>query len=228
MVLGAQPAATTAPKTMSAAGNYANISWDLGTELARGTPFAGARLQISVRTFTSSTGVPGYQLQNPILVAGGSALHIAGLSLIVNGALVAGATTYQSLDRYVPANGQRTLSSTTLTFEATVNAADTLAIAVGTLAATRFNPVTLTQLNAAGGVFAQNCLNCHNANNRQGGTDLTNRADLINRLLVVPFVPQASYVLTRMNDSAAPMPPGGLISAGSRQIVSDWILDGAP
>jgi mono/diheme cytochrome c family protein len=69
------------------------------------------------------------------------------------------------------------------------------------------------------GVFAKNCVICHNSANSQAGFNLTDYGQA--KAL-------ASLIQTRMNNAALPMPPSGLLPAAERDTVKTWIQNGAP
>ncbi|CAK8990093.1 Uncharacterized protein SCF082_LOCUS2093 [Durusdinium trenchii] len=84
-------------------------------------------------------------------------------------------------------------------------------------------------------LFAKHCVSCHNEEDRKGGLSLTSRAALAkggeSGEVVIPHEPNASYLLDLIEpyDGKAEMPKGGSpLSQAERQILRDWIAEGAP
>ncbi len=69
------------------------------------------------------------------------------------------------------------------------------------------------------GVFARNCVSCHNANNKQGALDLTNYASA----QVV-----ASSIKSRTRNAQRPMPTSGLLPQFEQDVIARWVDLGAP
>lgn len=220
----------TVAKVMTANATAKTISFDLGTELAQpmGAMFAGSRIDIDVRTQSVAGGGTSYLFTNLRARAGTQALRYVRFEILINNQLISTATTYKGVDRRVPAQGQRTLSTTGSVIEMNVAATDTLSLGIGLIEAVNFAPPTYQQLIAATGVVGASCLNCHNNNNAAGGLNFNNYAQVISRMQAVPFNLAASEIYIRMNDAAAPMPTSGLLGAAQRKLVEDWIMDGAP
>jgi hypothetical protein len=57
---------------------------------------------------------------------------------------------------------------------------------------------------------------------------LVTYADIKKMAVTKPTQTVQQLMLTRINDSAAPMPPGGMISAADKAILNDWLSSGAP
>jgi hypothetical protein len=68
------------------------------------------------------------------------------------------------------------------------------------------------------GVFAQNCVSCHSGTAPSAGLNLTDYTQAKAKVATIQ---------SRMNSSAAPMPPTGLLNAASRQVVDTWVSGGA-
>jgi mono/diheme cytochrome c family protein len=68
------------------------------------------------------------------------------------------------------------------------------------------------------GIFSQSCVSCHSAANPQAGLNLTNYA---------AAKAEAATIQSRMKNAGAPMPPTGLLSTTSRQVVDTWVNGGA-
>lgn len=75
-------------------------------------------------------------------------------------------------------------------------------------------------MNAAGpyGVFAAQCISCHNANRADGGLNMATYAGSFNARVAI---------INRVQNSANPMPPGRFMSQTNRDIVQKWIDTGA-
>jgi hypothetical protein len=209
------------------------ITFDLATEIAQpsGTAFAGAQLRINVITSTSASGLTNYLFSNPVLQAGGQALNIKDIKFTINGSLISTTTIYTSINRSVPAAGNRVLSTSQAVIQRPIDAADTLSLSIGSLAVTDFTPMTYTQLTAAAGpnnVLRANCFGCHSVAPLSGNLNLADRNALINNGKVIPFFPEQSLVHQRMVSTAAPMPQTGVLPEAQVKLVRDWILDGAP
>lgn len=223
------PRQITIEKPIAATDTYAVKSFDLGTEMDAGQPtYAGARLEVEVRTFTSATGETSYNFRNPKLTAGAQALEISDLRIALNGQVYEAGTTWQTLKRKVPANDNRTLSSGVIIREGAIQPTDKMGFSLGSIATTTFNPAKFSQLVGTGGIFAQNCVGCHSGGTLSGGLNITNYQDMINHFVVIPFDPEGSILLSRMNNPGNPMPQSGLLPEAQRKSVEDWILDGAP
>ena len=79
--------------------------------------------------------------------------------------------------------------------------------------------MTFAQLNAAGGLFRNQCIGCHEVGNARGGLDLTNYA---------AAKAAAQNIRFRVNNAANPMPTGGLLLSEQRDVINAWVDAGAP
>jgi hypothetical protein len=80
--------------------------------------------------------------------------------------------------------------------------------------------VTLADLlgtNPSLNVFQTSCVGCHRAGDARGGLNITDPAQA--RLY-------ANTILSRMKNSARPMPPSGLLPSDRVRIVEGWIANG--
>jgi mono/diheme cytochrome c family protein len=223
------PRLATVEKVISATSSYVLQVFDLETEMAPGnSTFAGAKLQLEVRSFTTPTGEMNYNFRNPKLSAGGIALQITDLRIVINGIIYEEGTTWKSVNRKIPANQSRDLSTGVLIREGLIKDSDTMGLSFGALVTTTFNPTRFSQLVASGGTFSRACVGCHGASNPRAGLNILNYQDMLNHFVFVPFDPTSGSLLSRMNNATNPMPPSDLVPVAERQAIEDWILDGAP
>jgi hypothetical protein len=218
------------------------MSWDLGSEMASGAeavPGVTFEMTLSASDLGGGNGAVLYQLGNPRIVNNGTQpILIAGIGVRINGASVFGGTTFYNLQRYVPSvannNTRRLSNGGAITFAGTINTLLSVQIGFADIgpAGFDFQPQTFAQLNAAGGVFQANCVSCHGTS---GGYPINTYARVVGGVgnsgltLVTKYSLVNSHIWTRINSSASPMPPTGLMPATpNRDRVRDWILDGAP
>ena len=72
------------------------------------------------------------------------------------------------------------------------------------------------------GVISNNCLSCHtNPPVNNAPMSLETYTDVKNAV-------ENRSLLSRINNSANPMPPNGLLPSATRQIIEDWIDQGLP
>ncbi|MGE3387327.1 MAG: hypothetical protein AB7K41_11415 [Bdellovibrionales bacterium] len=226
-----------------------NLTWNTGTEFVdAANSYAGGQLVVTVRGVTIAGGPPAYQIENLRFInAGASSAYINGVAVYVNGVKIAG-DTYLYVDRYIPNvanNNSRRLAPGANFFPRPVDSPITeplrIQLAVGVLGASEINfvPTTYTALTNGAGFFATNCVSCHSPDNPTppGGYNLgpNNYNNVVGRTansdktLVTPFTLSDNFIYQRINDPGSPMPPTGLIEpATSRDVIRDWILDGAP
>lgn len=224
-------AVITTTKLASAAAQARTLSWNLSTESSvnsTGLSLNGVIFKIDIREFTAPTGDRSYQFTNPRVEAGGQAIRVRYVELIFNGQYQRGATTFKTADRRVPANQERVISNGTLAFNEIPSPQDTISFGIGQIESIDFDPPTFQQLVSANGVFGQNCIGCHGADNPRAGLNITNYTQLVGQFYVAPNQPGLSLLYSRINDTVDPMPPAGVVATALRKRVLDWILDGAP
>jgi hypothetical protein len=74
-----------------------------------------------------------------------------------------------------------------------------------------------------------NCQKCHGAQLVGGAPmSLLTYADFKKMAVTKPALTVQALALMRLNDAAAPMPPGGMISAEDKKTLTDWLSAGAP
>lgn len=78
----------------------------------------------------------------------------------------------------------------------------------------RYNPEVET-------IMLNYCTTCHSGPAASAGVNLTSYQD-------VRFYTQSGNLLNRINNTASPMPPSGLIPAIERQRIAKWAEDGFP
>ena len=226
----------TTAKTMSAGNNSTTLTWNLANEISEptGISLAGVQFSITVQADETSTGDQYYQFSLPSLQTGNSNIRIAVIQIRINGEIETSATTYKGVNRIVVSGQNTNLTLTNMIVPRTLNAADTLAIGFGIIEETTADPIApgvvrLSDLTFSGGVFANNCVSCHNAANANGGLVLTDHQLLIDsvRNYAIPGNPNGSLIIQRMTNAANPMPPTGLLNDSQISIVEDWIIDGA-
>ena len=227
-VVAPEPSVTTS-KIINGGSIIRTISWNLSKDIAfpKGQSFNSAKFSLDVvveiRGETKS-----YVFSSPRLTAGDQALAIRLVEIKINDTLVTTATTYRGVDRKVPKNSQRILSTTSMVVPFDVQTSDRLSVQMDELITTEFNPPTFAQLSASNGIFTLECSSCHNAANKQGNLDIANLPSLFSQFFVSPMNPSASSLLQAMTHDTAPMPPSGPLDQGAINSVRDWILDGAP
>lgn len=236
---------------------YASLSYNVATEVASNNQMNVIRgvFRIDVKLWVSSGATIGLIFRNPQFspAAGSPAFVLTGLTVALNGADQSQFfTTFKTLGTAnlgigIPAGP----ATGTLAFINLAGAQSTVGAPIafaGVTAQTQvavtlknliFNGVvapppgstptppptptpavvTFTQLTAAGGVFANSCVACHNANNQQANLDLTNYAEA--------FAARAT-IANRVVNTAAPMPPTGLLPAAQQATVTSWVNGGAP
>jgi hypothetical protein len=77
--------------------------------------------------------------------------------------------------------------------------------------------------------LVKNCQSCHGAQLVGGAPmSLVTFADFKKPAVTKPLLTVQQLALMRINDTAAPMPPGGVIAADDKKTLSDWLTAGAP
>lgn len=95
--------------------------------------------------------------------------------------------------------------------------------------------VTFSQLMTPGGILEMNCVRCHNSIDRQGGYDMTDYNEMVQKGVIVPgdLTPNNHKMYRRMNPDApgagsvTPMPLDGFLTQDLTLIVEAWIKAGA-
>lgn len=231
--------------------NFVTLSWNLFTEVINQTArnLVPVTFSIDVRVANIGGVRRGYEMRNPrvALNAGTTGnFRFTTLKVYVNSNYMSDVTTYATVDGTVNSTTAVNLApgySNALVVTPNLPvAADTIAIEFGYIrdaAGVVINPggtpapppppapalpavVTLAQLLGTDtnlNVFAASCVGCHNVGNARGGLDITNPAQA--KLL-------APDILSRMNNAANPMPPGGILSSFyRRELVRVWVETGA-
>ncbi len=221
---------TTKEKPIGATTDYTLKTFDLATEIISPQSFlSGVKIEVAVKRDSAVSNETSYLFRNPKLYAGGQALEIKDLRLIINGTLYTGGTTWENVSRKVPVQDNRLLSSGVLIYQGVLSATDTFALSIKSIEPTSFNPPTYTQLISANGILGKNCISCHTANNARGSLNMNNYDEMINHFVIIPFDINSSLLVERIENSSNPMPPNGsLLSSDQIQSLKDWILDGAP
>ena len=78
---------------------------------------------------------------------------------------------------------------------------------------------TITYNDDVQTIMYNNCITCHGGVAPSAGLALNNYQD-------VKHAAQNGSLISRMNNSTAPMPPNGLVSPELRQIIDKWKTDG--
>lgn len=217
-------------KAIQASVNRKTLTWNLETEIKspQGMSFAGAQLTIDVQANTTITGEKSYIFLNPRLRAGTQALHFMYIDFKINNQLIASATSYQSINRRVPAGAQRDLAASSTTFVYDVKSTDTVSLSIGLIKPITFTPPTFATLIEPTGILGANCLSCHSGTAPAGGWDISTRALVMQNLMVAPYSPNNSEIFIRMNSTTAPMPQAGMLPKADIDQILYWIQDGAP
>lgn len=226
-----QGTVTTFLKLIEAGPSSRTLSWNLESEIAspRGLSLTGAQFQIDVQATTTLNGEKTYIFSKPRLTAGSDPLHMMYIEFVINNELVQSATSYHSVNRRVPAGGEREAAVGSIAVAYDLRSTDTIAISFGLLDVIDFNPPTFAELIAPTGVFGTHCLGCHNgaSGTPKGNFDISSRDNVLQRLMVAPYSPNNSEIFKRMNDPLSPMPQSGLLPQNEIDRVLHWIQDGA-
>lgn len=233
---------TSKPVAANLATTYVRMEWDLETDSNGKVPLVAG---IDIRRSVIGGVTYGYEFRNPTLrlkntTSGNYAAR--ALNLYINQELQSQTTTYSNIDTIINSTTNINLSpgSAAALAARTPATTDVIGLEFSSLGSTTGVPnpggaptptptpastpapvpaLTYTQLVAAGGVFANNCVNCHRAGNALGGLDLTsyNAAKLA-----------ADNIRFRVNNANNPMPTGGLLPQSQRDIINSWVDRGAP
>lgn len=84
---------------------------------------------------------------------------------------------------------------------------------------------SFSRMSAAAGVLGTNCASCHNATLANGNLDVSVYSSVLAK--VVRGNSAASVLAMRINNTAAPMPPTGLMAQPQRDQIARWIDQGA-
>ena len=224
------PNLATIAKQIDIGNNTKTMSWDLGSEMVvQANQIPGATFSIRIRRGTNLATPPQdyYELFEPVLDASGTsdAVRVAYVAIYLNGQEIG--STWLNVDVTVKQGESQQIGFSALQEEGVnIQSTDTLTIYFGILALVNFNPPTFQQLQAQ--VF-NSCTGCHNSGNPAGTLDMSSYNAIMNDIgMIVPGVPQSSEIYKRMTDQGNPMPTGGLLPVSQRDMVRDWILDGAP
>src|SRR5262245_34811913 len=79
-------------------------------------------------------------------------------------------------------------------------------------------------------ILASQCAACHGAERPAGSVRLTDRASVLSNKLVVPGKPEASLlyrVIELPAGTPKAMPPGKQLASAERELLRDWIVEGA-
>lgn len=98
-------------KTATKSPSTEKLQYDLGSDLVRGGPYAGAIFTVNIKVIEMG-GKKLYEITSPKLKTGGSALHAETIRLYVNGQFISTATTYSQVAISVPANQEMDLTVT--------------------------------------------------------------------------------------------------------------------
>jgi hypothetical protein len=223
------------PATATAT-NYARMEWDLETESSVKLPLIAG---IDVRIAVVGGVTRGYEFRNPTLrlksLASGS-FNARTLNIYMNDEFLNDVTTYSTLNSIVSditdTNLAPGISSALAVFP--VNAGTPVSLEYSALVSTTATAptptptpgttpipqkVTYAELIAAGGIFANSCVGCHNATKASGGLNITSydAAKLA-----------AANIKARVMNPANPMPQGGLLPALQQAAIASWVDAGAP
>lgn len=227
--------------------NWYPYSWDLNSEVKSG-PRWPLKLDLQVQVAKVNGVEVGYAFRNPTitLASGSDKYRVTGIFFKYRGVLQSSATVYRNVQAVIcsgqPFNFGATGNAQLLVTDAR-SVTDTLGIQItsieqvsadtacgstmgsgtggggGTTGPTSVSFTQLVSNDAQLGVFRKNCLSCHAGGSARAGLDLSNYAQ---------SKAKASSILNRMNDSASPMPPTGLLPSQSRSIVETWVQTGTP
>ena len=70
-------------------------------------------------------------------------------------------------------------------------------------------------------IMTNSCITCHAGPAPNADLDLSNYQN-------VRFSAESGGLVSRMNNVASPMPPNGILSPETRQIIDKWVADGFP
>lgn len=226
---------------------WVDMSWTVSTDanplnLAK---YLDAILKLQVRKYVSNGKLVGLQFRRPRITLLGSqkSIQIGAVRISFDGTVDELITAYDYLDKVVNTYDETLLSNAGATFTVRTWTAETLvglelrsvgppldgASGDGGAVPNPIDPgtplpniITWTQLTEATGdygVFAKYCVSCHSGANPRGGLNLENYS---------AAAAGKSEIESRIADSNRPMPPSGLLTEQSIQIVNQWIKSGTP
>ncbi len=234
---------------------WVRLEWDLANEMASSADRGKYLMIFSVEVRVSVVGTQpfrGYEFRNPSIRLKDNATTAYRLDKIlfsINQNKLYDVTTFSQISALVLSMTEFNLapnSGVALAVHTPVVATDSFAIAFGRLQTDSgtigggtgggttgggttgaMDPplptsVTHTQLvstNVNLNVFNRACISCHSGANPRAGLDLSNYTAARNNV---------GEIVTRMNSSASPMPPAGLLSERDRELVRIWQNGGTP
>lgn len=222
--------------------NWKPVEWDLDKEGPSDvTTQFGAYFKMEARYFLQQGNVVGIEFRNPSmrLKATGQNIKVTGLSFYLDKELQSNITTYSDVVALIVDIKDTLLApgaANALAYYPSANANTEVAVEISNIKFTdetpappttmppppTSTPVTFAQLvsgDATLGVFKKNCTSCHSGATPPKGLDLTNY-DMAKAA--------ANTILMRINNSAMPMPPSGLVPQTERDVVSRWVSGGTP
>lgn len=244
------------PNLMNTANNttWIPVEWDLESQAA--SPAANGQFKAFFKAearLQVVSGVPsGIIFRNPSLrlKSGSQNIEVKALTIMIDGDTQNLVTTYSTIAAIVNSTSDTVLvsnSSSALAYYPGVSATTQVAFIIEHIRHTTQSPtpptpgplvpvipypvpevpvppggVKFSELISGSSpyrVFARSCTGCHNSGNMSGNLDLTNYDAARSK---------ASTIQSRMNNSASPMPPSGLLRQNDRDMVNSWISFGTP
>lgn len=194
-----------------------------------------AKFKLDVRMSVANNQIVGLDVRNPAMKLEGSAksISVEGLRFYLEDQLQSNVTLYLNSKAVISSSEFSLIApfaGFALIYYPQINPEMKIGVQIGNIAFTdetgSENPlptnVTYTQLMGTqppSNVFRIRCLNCHQSGSAAGGLDLTDLNLTRNRL---------QRIQNRVNNSASPMPPSGLLQTSERQLIDSWINNGAP
>lgn len=247
----------TSEKTLPNLSNTAwtPITWNLYTESAQDfqNNLVAAEFRVEIKNLTKGQGqqqeVVGYELRNPqIKLSSLQAIKVERLMFAFNGQKAMDLTMYTQIDRVISDSSDWVdlIQNAANSFYITeVLPGTTLSVEIGRVTLNPDQPgdpgsgnnnggpnpepgqpplqrVTLAELlsnDPTRNVFQTSCVGCHRAGDARGGLNITdpNQARQF-----------ANTILSRMRNTARPMPPTGLLPQDRVRLVEGWISNGTP
>ncbi|MGZ5279599.1 MAG: hypothetical protein ACXWC9_06640 [Pseudobdellovibrionaceae bacterium] len=224
-------------------GAWKTVEWDLESEvLPSQMGQFKAFLKIEARMSLNGSNVVGIDFRNPSVrlknLEAGKNLQISGLNIYADKEMLADVTMYSSLSTIVADTGYVNLapgSGIALAYMPDIDPGLPIGLEISNIQFTADDgktpptmpgtptgvPVSYAQLTGMDpvyNVFRMRCFSCHSGERASGSTDLTNYPVAFGK---------ATSIQGRVNNSASPMPPSGLLPAAERDIIGRWVRNGA-
>ncbi len=230
--------------------NWVPIEWDLSNDVPGGyRGIFNAVLRVEAKIMNVGGAPGGLLLRNPTmrLKSGASRLQIHGIMILLDSRVQAAVTTFSGISRVVASSTNTALvDGSGSAYAAYPNISDStlISLEINELKETALLPSVpeipdivlvpvvvpdvpiptagvkhseLINGNSPYRVFNRSCTGCHNSGS--GRLDLTN---------YTAASAASALIISRMNSTASPMPPTGLLRQNDRDLVRSWVNAGTP